>query len=326
LSTVSSKKTVLVTGACGMVGSHLAEYYYNKGVGVIGTKWTKPTIDIEDIADRIDLIECDVRNADHVQEIIETYKPELIYHLAAQSFPTVSWLKPAETMDINANGTINVFEAILHVRKSLPHYDPMVVVACSSAQYGSSLTPENTPIKEDVIFLPLHPYGVSKVAQDLLSYQYFVNNKIRSIRARIFNTTGVRKIQDVVSEFTRRAVQLEKGLITEFTVGNLKSQRAIADVRDLIDALVLLAEKGKAGDAYNISGNKVYEISEVITHIENYLNIKIPYRVDSSLLRSTDEPVIYGDSAKMIADTGWCQTIPLEKTIQDMIDYWRTKL
>jgi nucleoside-diphosphate-sugar epimerase len=119
--------------------------------------------------------------------------------------------------------------------------------------------------------LPLHPYGVSKVGQDLMTYQYYMNNGIRGIRARIFNTTGVRKVQDVVSDFTRRVVQLEKGLITEFTTGNLTTKRAIADVRDLVSALVLLAEKGDAGDVYNISGNTVYEIAEIIAVMEKII-------------------------------------------------------
>jgi GDP-4-dehydro-6-deoxy-D-mannose reductase len=310
---VSSSKPIFITGACGMVGSHLAEYYHDRGVGVLGTKFN-PTIDITDIDGKIELVQCDVRDAPHVFDLIN------------ENRPSISWEKPVETMDINANGTINVFEAILKVQKRQTDYNPVVVVACSSAQYGSSLTPENTPIKEDVQFLPLHPYGVSKVAQDLLTYQYFQNNGIRGIRARIFNTTGTRKIKDAVSEFTRRAVQLDKGLINEFKVGNLSSKRALADVRDLVNALVLLAEKGIAGEAYNISGNKVYEMTEVVTHIENILGRKINTVVDPTLLRSTDEPVIYGDSARLVAQTGWQQQIPLEQTIADMIAYWRTKI
>jgi GDP-4-dehydro-6-deoxy-D-mannose reductase len=315
---------ILITGACGMVGSHLAEYYHKQGIPAIGTMHN-PTIDIAEIQSIITLIPCDVRNASQVAEIIAMHQPSIIYHLAAQSFPTISWQKPAETMDINANGTINVFEGILKAQKINSTYNPVVIMACSSAQYGSSLTPQNTPVPEDVAQLPVHPYGVSKVAQDLLTYQYYVNNHIHGIRARIFNTTGVRKINDVVSEFTRRAVLLEKGMINTFTTGNLSTKRAIADVRDLISALVLLTTKGKAGEAYNISGNKVYEIGSLLPIIEKVIGQAIPHQVDPSLLRVTDEPVIYGDSSKLIADTGWQQQIPIEQTITDMINYWRTK-
>ena len=322
---MQNEKKVLITGACGMVGSHLAEYYFNvENIKCIGTKFNA-TIDTNEIAAIIDYIDCDIRDSQKVFEIINEHRPTIIYHLAAQSYPTVSWEKPIETMDINVNGTIHVFESILKIKKEIPSYDPVVVVACSSAEYGSSLTPENTPVKESATLLPLHPYGVSKVGQDLMTYQYYMNNGIRGIRARIFNTTGVRKVQDVVSDFTRRVVQLEKGLITEFTTGNLTTKRAIADVRDLVSALVLLAEKGDAGDVYNISGNTVYEIAEIIAVMEKIIGKKINHRIDDKLLRSTDEPVIYGDSSKLIAKTGWHQAYKLEQTITDMIAYWRTK-
>lgn len=322
---MQNEKKVLITGACGMVGSHLAEYYFNvENIKCIGTKFNA-TIDTNEIAAIIDYIDCDIRDSQKVFEIINEHRPTIIYHLAAQSYPTVSWEKPIDTMDINVNGTIHVFESILKIKKENPSYHPVVVVACSSAEYGSSLTPENTPVKESATLLPLHPYGVSKVGQDLMTYQYYMNNGIRGIRARIFNTTGVRKVQDVVSDFTRRVVQLEKGLITEFTTGNLTTKRAIADVRDLVSALVLLAEKGDAGDVYNISGNTVYEIAEIIAVMEKIIGKKINHRIDDKLLRSTDEPVIYGDSSKLIAKTGWHQAYKLEQTITDMIAYWRTK-
>lgn len=243
--------SVLVTGAGGMVGSHLCEYYLSKGVNIVGTYY-KPTIDINEIRNKVNMLECDVRDFDTLATIIGKYKPRKIFHLAAQSFPTVSWEKPQETMDINVIGTINVFEAIKSIRKNYINYDPIVIVACSSAEYGASLKPDNVPIKEETPLLPLHPYGVSKVAQDLLSYQYFLNDKIKAIRARIFNTTGPRKINDVVSDFTRRAVEIEVGLSDKMRVGNLETKRAIIDVRDLISALDLLSEKGKYGEVYNI--------------------------------------------------------------------------
>jgi GDP-4-dehydro-6-deoxy-D-mannose reductase len=323
---MTNNTTILITGACGMVGSHIAEYYHSiGGHQIIGTKYN-PTINTDEVADIMHYIDCDIRDVAHVYEIISTYKPHIIYHLAAQSFPTVSWLRPVETMDINVNGTINVFESILKIQKEEATYNPTVIVACSSAEYGSSLTPENTPVNEDAALLPLHPYGVSKVGQDLITYQYYQNNKLNGIRARIFNTTGVRKIKDVVSEFTRRAVQLEKGLITEFTVGNLATKRSIADVRDLVNALVLLTQKGQMGEAYNISGNKVYQISDILTCIEKVIGKTITPITDPNLLRISDEPVIYGDSTKLIAHTGWQQAVSLETTVTDMINYWRKVL
>ncbi|MBC8047352.1 MAG: GDP-mannose 4,6-dehydratase [Fimbriimonadaceae bacterium] len=316
---------ILITGACGMVGSHMVDVFHAQGGhDIIGTYY-KPTTDLSDIAGKAKLAECDVRYYKRLLEIISSEKPERIFHLAAQSYPTVSWERPQETMDVNVNGTINVFEAVKFVRKLEADYDPVVVVACSSAEYGLSLTPENAPVKEDTALLPLHPYGVSKVAQDLLSFQYFQNDKIKTIRARIFNTTGPRKANDVVADFTMRAYQIEKGLLKKLRVGNLSTKRAITDVRDLVSALILLSEKGKWGDAYNISGNKVYEIRDIIPIIEEAIGMKVETEVDPALLRPTDEPIIYGDSTKLKNDTGWKQTYDLKTTIKDMIDYLRSK-
>jgi GDP-4-dehydro-6-deoxy-D-mannose reductase len=317
---------ILITGAGGMVGSHMIDYYHALGgVKITGTYY-RPTVDISDIRDKADLSEVDVRYQLGVAKVIMSLRPDKIFHLAAQSYPTVSWDKPQETMDINVNGTVNIFEAIKLVRKDDPSYDPIVVVACSSAQYGASLTPENVPIKENAELLPLHPYGVSKVGQDLLSYQYFRSDNIKTIRARIFNTTGPRKANDVVADFTHRARLMELGRLDVMRVGNLSTQRAITDVRDLVQALILLSDKGTWGEAYNISGSKVYTISEIIPIIEEIIGMKVPTETDPALLRPTDEPIIFGDSSKLKSHTGWEQEYDLHTTIRDMIDYLRIKI
>jgi GDP-D-mannose dehydratase len=251
--------------------------------------------------------------------------PDRIFHLAAQSFPTVSLFKPQETFDINCTGTINIFESILSIRKKNLSYNPVIVVACSSAEYGASLTVENTPIKEDTQLLPLHPYGASKVAQDLLTYQYYKNYGLKGIRARIFNTTGPRKTNDVCSDFTKRVVEIEKGKSNKLFVGNISTKRAITDVRDLVTALDLLSEKGAAGEVYNISGNKAYIISDIIEIIKKHSKAEFEVDIDPQLLRPTDEPVIFGDSSKLISHTGWKQEYTLERTIADMLEYWRNK-
>ncbi len=319
--------TVYITGAGGMVGSHLIDYYTSLGLQpheIIGTYY-KPTTDINEVRSKATLSECDVRYFKGVLQIILEHKPQTIYHLAAQSYPTVSWERPQETMEINVTGTVNVFEAIKVVRKTDLSYDPVVVVACSSAEYGASLTPENTPVHEKTELLPLHPYGVSKVSQDLLSYQYYFNDKIRTIRARIFNTTGPRKVNDVMSDFTSRAVEIENGKLDQLRVGNIETKRSITDVRDLIIALHLLSEKGQWGQEYNISGQKVYKIADLIPIIKKEIGKDFGLFVDPKLLRPSDEPIIYGDSTKLIQDTGWTQKYTIDQTIIDMIQYVRNK-
>lgn len=319
---------IMVTGAGGMVGSHMVELLHAKGENVIGTYY-RPTTDITELPKEIKMIECDIRYAPSVEKIIMEYQPEQIYHLAAQSYPTISWDRPYETIETNVNGTIAVYEAIKKVKelKNID-YDPMVVVACSSAEYGETLNQlegSKIYVKETAELQPLHPYGVSKVGQDLISFQYFMNDHIRCIRARIFNSTGTRKVNDVTSDFTRRAIEAERTKIYELRVGNLDTRRAIMDQRDLVNALMLLAEKGTAGEVYNVSSENIYQMSDIVRMIEKQLGIKFKINVDSALLRPTDEKIIVGDVTKLKKDTGWKQNIPMEQTIADMLEYWKNK-
>ncbi len=321
---------ILVTGAGGMVGSHLVEELYDQGNRVIGL-WHKNKQNIKLIKKPIEFIQCDIRYGQGIDQIIMDNLPEEIYHLAAQSYPTLSWKYPQETIDVNVNGTIAIFEAIKKVRKYIKSdYDPIVVVACSSAEYGETL---NDLIKQGNVFVreenelkPLHPYGVSKVGQDLISFQYYMNDHIRTIRARIFNSTGTRKVNDVTSDFTFRAIQCEKTGVYEIKVGNLSTSRAIMDQRDLISALILLARKGKAGEVYNISSEKIYKMEEILQMIEKIIGKKFERKIDYSLIRPTDEKIIVGDVSKLKKDTNWKQKIPMEQTIKDMLEFWRNNL
>ena len=312
-----------------MVGSHMVELLYNRGEEVLGTYY-KPTTDISELPPEINLIECDVRYPQSVEKIIMDFQPDQIFHLAAQSYPTVSWNRPYETIETNINGTIAVYEAVKKVRTlKNSEYDPMVVVACSSAEYGETLNKlegNEVYVKESAELLPLHPYGVSKVGQDLISFQYFMNDHIRCIRARIFNSTGTRKVNDVTSDFTRRAVLAERSGVYELKVGNLDTRRAIMDQRDLVSALLLLADKGRAGEVYNISSEHIYKMSDIVKMIEAQIGHKFEIKVDPTLLRPTDEKIIVGDVTKLKRDTGWMQKIKMEQTVSDMLEYWRRTL
>lgn len=316
---------ILVTGAGGMVGSHMVELLYVQGHDVLGSYY-RPTTDITEIDPSIKMMECDVRYYHSVLNMISGFQPEQIYHLAAQSYPTVSWLRPQETIETNINGTINVFEAIKEVRKRSPGYDPMVIVACSSAEYGETLNGLEDPyVKETDELKPLHPYGVSKVGQDLISFQYHMNDHIRCIRVRIFNSTGTRKVNDVTSDFTYRAVEAEKKGIFELRVGNLESRRAIMDQRDLIRGLLLLGKRGRMGEVYNLSSEYIYQMKDIISIIEAEIGHRFEIKTDPALLRPTDEKIIVGDVEKLKRDTGWKQEITMERTIRDMLQYWRDR-
>ncbi len=345
---------ILITGAAGMVGSHLLEHLAEAsagvarqaalprlggvgvggvgvgevGVGEVGAKvlgsFHAPTIDMADIEGRFCLAPLDVTQRGAVADLIAAFRPDTIYHLAAQSLPVVSWQNPWETMEVNVIGTVNVFEAIKALRLRVPDYDPMVVVACSSAQYGASLAPANLPIGEDTQLLPLHPYGVSKVAQDLLAFQYWCNDRIRSIRARIFNCTGPRKRNDVVSDFAARiAAGLRAGQAGPIVlrVGNLETRRAILDVRDLVTALTALAAHGSPGEAYNICAEQAHRIADLVGIFEHIAGRTLLCQPDPALYRPSDEPIILGSSQRLHAACGWRQAVSIEQTLARVLAY-----
>ena len=311
---------VLVLGATGFVGSYLVERAMATGHEVVGTH-CNPTIHSGDWSGYEErLVRCDIRYREQVDQVIAASRPDVVYLLAAQSYPALSWRVPIETLDTNVLGTANVFESIKAAR-----IDPVVVVACSSAQYGE-VAAEDIPVKESHPMRPLHPYGVSKVATELLALQYHANDGIRSVCARIFNTTGPRKSGDVCADFTQRAVRAELGLSEPvLTVGNLETWRAITDVRDLASALELLAARGQPGGVYNISGATIYQIRQIVELVLAHARIPLRMETDPALLRPSDEKVIFGDSSRLVAATGWKQEVALERTVQDMLEYWRGK-
>jgi len=308
---------VIVTGAAGFIGGFLANYCAEAGCSVLGIDINEPS----DVASGTVFERCDVRDSEKLSPLIRSASPDCIFHLAAQSYPTVSLEKPGETMDVNACGTIHLFESVRRLGTI-----PKVVVACSSAEYGP-VAAADLPVREDHPLRPLHPYGVSKVAQDLLAAQYFYNYSIPCVRIRIFNTTGPGKIGDVCSDLTKRAAEMQLGLRPrQLPVGNLTSRRAILDVRDLVSALWLSVERCGSGDVYNVCGRQIYSVQELIESIKQLIGIGFEIEQNGTLMRGCDEPVIAGDTSKFQSRTGWSQTIHLMNTLREMLSWWRTQL
>jgi GDP-4-dehydro-6-deoxy-D-mannose reductase len=308
----------LITGAAGFMGPFLRDVCRESDCSVLGIdfvepreKWTGGSFEL-----------CDVRNYEHFREVISRFRPDRIFHLAAQSYPTVSLEKPRETIDINVGGTVNLYEILRQLGMK-----PTVVVACSSAEYGP-VAAQDVPAKETHPLRPLHPYGVSKVAQDLLSSQYFINYQIPTVCVRIFNTTGPGKLGDVCSDFTKRAIEIELGINQRrnLRVGNLTARRAIGDVRDLVRALWIAAERGELGEVYNVGAADIYSIQEIVDAIRAKLDSPFEIEQDPALMRFSDEAVIAGDTSKFRNVSGWKPTIDLSSTLNDMLDWWRTQL
>lgn len=317
---------ILVTGCGGMVGSFLCSKLFKLGYrNVVGTFY-QPTIEMNRIEyGSVILKELDVRQKNKVLNVIKE-KPNVIFHLAAQSFPVVSWKRPSYTFDVNAIGMINILESVLYVKRNIDkNYNPRIIVITSSAIYGDALKNynENNLPSESCDILPLHPYGVSKAAEDLLCFQYFKNFNLDIVRIRLFNCTGPNKTGDVSTDFAKRALKAIKNNNRTLNVGNLDSKRAILDVRDLCNALLILAEKGVAGEAYNVCSEHIFKMSYIIDCLEKVLRTKFNIVQDKKLFRPADEP-LYAGNCEKIKKLGWREEFKYIDTIKSIVDYLRS--
>ncbi|MFH1400603.1 MAG: GDP-mannose 4,6-dehydratase [Nanoarchaeota archaeon] len=326
LALTGKGKVALITGITGFAGSHLAEHLLAKGYRVAGTvRWRSKTENIDHIRDQLQLIEADLRDMSSVQTLLGDLKPDVIFHLAAQSFVHASFNAPQETTTTNILGNINLMEAI----RRLPGYDPIVQIAGSSEEYGL-VHPDEVPITEDNPLRPLSPYGVSKVGQDLISRYYFHAFKIRCVVTRAFNHEGPRRGDVfVTSTFAQQIARIEKGKQPPILRhGNLEAKRDFTDVRDMVVAYRLAVEKGQPGEVYNIcSGDKgTYAIKDVLGILIKMAKVKISLEADPARMRPSDVNILHGDCSKFQKATGWAPTIPFETTLRDLLDYWRERV
>ena len=295
----------LITGAGGMMGSHLYEALTDLNCDVLPT-FFKSTLDPRDtITHEMEML--NVLNYKQVKSILHRVKPDVIYHLAAQSRPDVSFHDPVLTIESNVIGTTNLLQAC-----AVLEMKPLFINASSSAVYGD--IDWSTPPDENSPCHPLSPYGTSKLAQEHIVKNFNQMHDIPYVNVRIFNCTGPRKINDFVSDVCRRVVNKEFPL----KVGNLDGLRSIVDVRDLVRGLVLC--ENIKNETINLGSDVSHKIGDVLKLIAG----DIPYEIDESLLRPTDEPIILGNINKAKDLLGWKQEITLEQTITDTLDYWRT--
>ena len=316
---------ILVTGITGFAGSHLADYILDNhpDVQVYGlVRWRSRMENIVHIQDRIHLVEGDLKDMSSLKKCLEEVKPDRIFHLAAQSFVPTSWKCPAETFAINALGQIHLFEAILSVGIS-----PRIQIAGSSEEYGL-VNSDEVPMKETNPLRPLSPYAVSKVAQDLLGWQYFKSYGLRVIRTRGFNHTGPRRGEVFIcSNFAKQIVEIEKKKREPLiSVGNLEAKRDFTDVRDMARAYWLSLEKGKEGDVYNVGTGKSYSIREILDMLLGMSKVEVKIAVDPDRLRPSDVPVLLSDSSKFRQLTGWEPRIPFNQSLEDLLEYWRERI
>ncbi len=316
---------VLITGITGMAGSHLADYLLAEvpNAQIYGTKrWRSQMKNVEHLTDKVALVDCDLTDGTACHELISKIRPDFVFHLAAQSFVPDSWKNPHATITDNITMQLNLFEAI-----RFSNLDPVIQVALSSEEYGK-VYPDETPITESNPLRPLSPYAVSKVAQDMLAYQYHQSHGLRTIRTRTFNHEGPRRGEVfVTSNFAKQIAEIELGIKPAvLKVGNLSAQRDWTDVRDVVRGYWLAVNHCTPGEDYVIACGVPRTIQTMLDYLLSLSKEKIAIEVDPDRLRPSDVEILHGDATKFRRATGWEPVIPFEKMLEDLLNYWRDLL
>ena len=317
----------VITGITGFVGSYLAEYLLaNTDWDIVGMcRWRSPLNNIQSLipeinkGGRVRLVYADLRDGIAVREAVEQAKPTHVFHLAAQSYPKTSFASPLDTLDVNIQGTVRLLDA-------LKKFDAEIHVCSSSEVYGRA---KSIPISEDAPFHPASPYAVSKVGCDLMARHYAEAYGMRIQITRMFTHTSARR-GDVFAEssFAKQIAMIEADMIPPVVkVGNLKSLRTIADVRDAVRAYhMLLTVNPIAGEVYNIGGNYTCTVGGILNTLLAMSSSKIEVEVDPQRLRPVDADLQVPDCTKFMNHTGWKPEIPFEQTMRDLLSFWRDRV
>lgn len=312
---------ILITGVSGFVGPYLVQHIreIEPEHEIWGMVWTSEDVQV---TSSIHAIEGDLTDLSSLVAVLDEARPDVVFHLAAASSVASSWKHPGQFLEVNAVGTVNLLESIRSMER-----DTRVVVASSGEIYGI-VSIEQQPIDEDTPLAPLSPYAASKAAQDLLTAQYFHGFGMDTVRLRLFHHTGPqRPPQFVASSFARQIARIELGLDPpRLAVGNLEAIRDFTDVRDVARAYWLAASRGVAGAAYNVCSSRPTSIRNLLATLLQHSRVEVEVEVDPNRLRAADIPHLVGDHDRFTAATGWQAEIPLEKTLGDLLDWWREEV
>ena len=337
-------KKIIITGSNGFIGSHLIDLSLSKGCQVYAIdhpssrfrnlvhytngkieflkeekqQYLGLPIQIPSNHKNLVFLDCDIKDTSLLQRLIIEINPDYLFHFAAQPYIIPSWEDPIDTFETNVIGTLNVFEPIKRNKLKT-----RVIVAGSAAEFGTT-TRLNRPLKESDPLMSTTPYGISKIATELLSRQYYINFGIETINVRFFNLTGIRRTNDAPSDFIRNVVKIDLGLQEPaFKVGNLNPYRDFTDIKDAIQGIWLAAIKGNPGDTYHICSNKKTQIRTMLNIALGFSknHIKIEENV-ANKLRKTDEYILLGENLKITKELGFKITRSIEETMREMYEYW----
>jgi GDP-4-dehydro-6-deoxy-D-mannose reductase len=305
---------ILITGGTGFVGTHLIEFLkpVSSHIVVLASRMSfVPQPGVE-------YIDADIRDLGGVRTVVQEVKPNEIYHLAAVSAVGDSWLKPRFTYEVNAVGAYNLFEAAM----GLPSR-PRILNVSTSQVYA----PSSEMLTEESRVAPDNPYAASKAMAELLTVQYRRITDGGIVTARPFNHTGPGQTTNfVLPAIAKQFAEIELGVRPpRLEMGNVGVQRDFTDVRDVVRAYRILLERGRVGEAYNVCSGKPVDLAEVIKVFEDVTGLKVTIETQSSKVRPNETKRVCGNPKKIRDETGWSAQIPLRKTIEDLMIYWRSK-
>lgn len=275
-----------------------------------------------DMGEDVHSFELDVLDADAVNALLKQVRPDYIFHLAAQSSISLSWQKPRLTVEINVKGSLNLLNAVRRL-----DYQPRILLVGSGEEYGY-INPDNVPITETEVLRPGNIYAATKACQSLIGKVYADAYNMRMFMVRAFNHMGPGQSDKfVVSDFCKQVAQIELGIKPPLIrVGNLNAKRDFTDVRDMVRAYTSIIQFGMPGEIYNVGSGKAVKIKKILDVILLQSKTKIDVQLDPAKLRPSDIPIIAADTSKLYETTGWEPKIPLEQTIDDVLEYWRSEL
>ena len=334
-------KKALITGITGMVGSHLADFLLeNTNWNIYGVcRWRSPLDNVSHLLERVNQEDrvffeyADLNDEMSLITVVNKIKPDYVFHLAAQSYPQTSFTAPIDTLNTNILGTCRLLEAFRLAMTNDKNYKPVIHVCASSEVFGK-IPPEKKPaegINEECPFHPASPYAISKIGTDMIGRYYAEAYNMTVMTTRMFTHTGPRR-GDVFHEstFAKQIAMIEAGLIEPVVmVGNLNSLRTYADVRDAVRAYYMLVTVNPIpGEYYNIGGAYTCEVEDTLKTLISYspMKDKIKIQVDPKRLRPIDADLQVPDCRKFKAHTGWEPQIPFEKTMHDLLNYWRERV
>lgn len=316
--------SILITGGTGFAGSHLVDHLIEQNETIASKLHLTTYSDVPDYLAKIipaeNIHKVDLTDTTATNALIEQLKPKQLYHLAAFSSASNSFEKSRHALLNNIGLQLNILEAV-------QQYSPetRILVISSADGYGISESESEIPISENHPFRPINPYAVSKVAQELMSYAYAKSFNLHVVRVRPFNHIGERQTEEfAIPAFAKQIVAIERGEQQVLRVGNLSAIRDFSDVKDIVRAYVLLMEKGADGEVYNLGSGEGVAMSTVVEKLSGLASVPVTQEVDETRIRPLDIPVFIANNEK-IRKLGWQPTIPLDQSLQRVLDYWRAQ-